>query len=100
MTPELTFVVSVISPLAVCLISILTFKRSMDKDIEKRAEERGKSNAQLESIATDTREIVIDIKAMQSTVNKHTEEIAVVRESAKSAHHRIDGLEERFNKSE
>lgn len=96
MTHEMANVISVFSLIFMCIIAIFNLKRIFNKDIEKRAEERSKSNAQLENIAIDIKEIVNDIKLIQNIVSKHTKEIAVTRETAKSAHQRIDDLKEEF----
>lgn len=94
MTHEMANIISVFSLIITCLIAIFNLKRIFNKDIVKRAEERSKSNGQLENIAIDIKEIVNDIKLIQKTISKHTKDIAVMRETAKSAHQRIDDLKD------
>ena len=51
----------------------------------------------LDAIAGTTQEIKSEITTMREEINKHNDKIIKLEQSLKSAHHRLDTLEERMN---
>lgn len=87
-----------------CIIAVFSFlfavknnKRTDTKDIEERVKENTRINTKLDGIGQDTREIKTEISEMRKSINSHDNKITKLEESCKSAHHRLDTLENRFN---
>lgn len=99
-------VATIISIIGICIsaISVITVvyfnskgsKRVDTKDIEERVRENTKVNMKLDSISSNTQDIKHEISAMREEMQSHNDRIIKVEESAKQAHHRITGLEERL----
>lgn len=51
----------------------------------------------MDAISNNTTEIKNEVSEMRKEINSHDGRIVKVEESVKSAHHRLDGLEERLN---
>lgn len=92
--------ISVISLSFSVYMGLKSNKRTDTKDIEARAGERAEINVKLNHIASVTQEIKDQISSLVRDVQRHGDRITKVEESAKSAHHRLDTLEERFNERE
>lgn len=75
-------------------------KHSDVKDIERQVAERTETNMKLDEINRNTQEIRYDVSAVKKDVQKHGEKIIELDQSTRSAHHRIDGLEDRLNARE
>lgn len=72
-------------------------KRTDTKDIEERVKENTRINMKLDAISNNTTDIKNEVSEMRKEINSHDGRIVKVEESVKSAHHRLDGLEERLN---
>ena len=75
-------------------------KRTDEIDAEKRAAEISQINTKLDFINTTTQESKERLFSLVEKVDEHGERITKVEESCKSAHHRIDTLENRMNKED
>ncbi|MHC1722578.1 hypothetical protein [Aminipila terrae] len=74
-----------------CFVGLGGWLSGRDKRIVGDAEWRGAINGKLDAIlGIDKR-----VTALENEVKEHGKAIAKVEESAKSAHHRIDGMEEK-----
>lgn len=73
-------------------------KRTDEQDVEERAAEISQINTKLDFINTTTQESKERLFSLVEKVDEHGERITKVEESCKSAHHRIDTLENRINK--
>lgn len=69
-------------------------KRNDNTDIEKKAYEQASINVKLDQIGRDVRDIKDDMTGVKKDFQALGERVAKVEEAAKSAHHRIDGIEE------
>lgn len=90
---------------AVSLLSMLYFnskssKHTDVKDIERKVAERTEMNMKLDEINRNTTDIKYDVSAVKKDIQKHAEKIIEIEASAKQAHHRLDGLEDRLNARE
>ena len=76
------------------LISYSTFQRNKGNDIRADTREEADTKAKLDYISKGVDDIRIDIKAQQRDIQELKERVVRNEESVKSAHKRIDGLEE------
>lgn len=100
----------IISIIAVCISIISTFtgiyfnsknsKHTDEKEIRERIEEQTRVNLKLDEINRNTTDIKYDVSAVKKDVQSHGDRLIKVEESIKSAHHRLDTLENRMNKED
>lgn len=100
MSIDLAILISIVSVCFSIFCGIKNNKRTDTKDIEERAKENARINLKLDSIVSNTKEIKDEVSEMRREINSHDGRIVKVEESVKSAHHRLDGLEERINGKE
>lgn len=104
---NVSIIVSIIGVL-ISIISVtgaLYFSRKSShttdvKEIERKVAERTETNMKLDEINRNTQEIRYDVTGLKKDVQKHGEKIIELDQSTRSAHHRIDGLEDRLNARE
>lgn len=87
--------VTIVSVSFAIYFGVKSSKRSDNSDIEGKAIERATINVKLDQIGGDVRDIKYDVTGVKKDFQLLNERVIKVEESAKSAHHRIDGLEER-----
>ena len=87
--------VTLISVTFAIYFGLKSTKRSDNSDIEKKATEAATINVKLDQIGGDVRDIKYDVTGVKKDFQALSERVVKVEESAKSAHHRIDGIEER-----
>lgn len=75
-------------------------KRSDTKDIAERVADSTRINMKLDAISSSTNEIKNQLSSLVKEVQAHGDRLIKVEESVKSAHHRLDSLERRFNERE
>lgn len=90
-------IISVLSLGFSVFMGLKSDKRTDTKDIEERVKENTRINMKLDAISTNTTDIKNEVLEMRKEINSHDGRIVKVEESVKSAHHRLDGLEERLN---
>ncbi len=95
MTIEIPIAISIISALFAIYSVIKSTKRADTSEAEKKAIESATINVKLDQIGADVRDIKYDITAVKKDVQSLTERMIIVEQSTKSAHKRIDGMEER-----
>lgn len=113
MTIEISaaIIISVLSLAFSIFMGVRSNKRTDTKDVEKNTETRTKEmaerikdnaviNVKLDNIVSLTGEIRHDLSTMRDEIKDHDGRIIKVEESCKSAHHRLDGIEQRLNKEE
>lgn len=76
-------------------IAIATFSRNRDKDIKSDSEKNAIVATKLDYISKGVDDIRLDIRAQDNKIQSLNNEVIEVRQSVKSAHHRIDAIEER-----
>lgn len=91
----ITVSVSIISVVFAIYFGIKSSKRADTSDVEKKAVETATINVKLDQIGSDVRDIKYDITAVKKDVQGLTERMIIVEQSTKSAHKRLDGMEER-----
>lgn len=73
------------------------YKNDSKKETMEQTESRVRMEAKIDNVNANVKEMRDDIKAQGVTQSIMAERLTKVEESAKSAHHRIDGLEEKIN---
>lgn len=91
----ITVSVSIISVVFAIYFGIKSSKRADTSDVEKKAVETATINVKLDQIGSDVRDIKYDITAVKKDVQGLTERMIIVEQSTKSAHKRLDSIEER-----
>lgn len=91
----ITAVVGLVCSLIGAIIGIATFSRNRDKDIKTDSEKNAIVATKLDYISRGVDDIKLDIKVQDSKIQNLNKEVIEIRQSVKSAHHRIDGLEEK-----
>lgn len=86
-------IVGLICTLGGFIIAILTFNRGRDKDVRSDASKNAVIETKLDNISQSVNSIVIDLKASELRWTNTDKEVARIDESVKSAHKRIDKLE-------
>lgn len=76
------------------IVSAFTITRLYKQDTKKDAEVSTELKAQLNYISKGVDDIRLDIRAQANKIDAIVERVTRVEESTKSAHHRIDNLEE------
>lgn len=87
--------ITLICSLLGAAIGYLTFNRNRDKDIKKDTKEEAETKAKLDYISKGVDDIKIDFKVQQREMQELKERVIKNEASIKSAHKRIDGIEER-----
>ncbi len=77
------------------VLSFLTFQRNKGHDIRTDTREGAETRTKLDYISKGVDDIRIDFKTQQRDIQALKERVIKNEESTKSAHKRIDGLEER-----
>lgn len=75
------------------LIGFLSFNRSRDNDVRNDATKNAVIETKLDNISQSVNSIVVDIKKSELRWNSMDKEVARIDESLKSAHKRIEKLE-------
>ncbi len=87
--------ITLVCSLLGAVIGYLTFNRNRDKDIKKDTKEEAETKAKLDYISKGVDDIRIDFKTQQRDMQELKERVIKNEASIKSAHKRIDGIEER-----
>lgn len=88
---------NVISLLSLVLACVVLLANSR-KDTRGDAKQEARTEAKLDSITSGVTEIRLDLRSMRDELKDHGLHIAAVESSVKSAHHRLDELEELVHK--
>lgn len=92
--------ISAISVGAVIYFNSKNSKHTDEKEIRERIEEQTRVNLKLDEINRNTTDIKYDVSAVKKDVQSHGDRLIKVEESVKSAHHRLDTIENRLNKED
>lgn len=94
---EVAFLISLASVAFSVFFGLKNSKRTDTKDIEERVKENTRINMKLDAISSNTTEIKNEVSEMRKEINSHDTRIIKVEESVKSAHYRLNTIEERLN---
>jgi septal ring factor EnvC (AmiA/AmiB activator) len=93
-------VLSVLCTVLSLIVGFLTFNRNRDKDVKNDASESAVIKTKLDTISSGIDSIRIDIKANEKRVSELSERLIRNEESVKSAHKRIDKIEDKGGNGE
>lgn len=91
---------SLIFGIAALIFSLKGDKRTDTKDLEERVTRDTIVNTKLDVIGENVKSIKDDVSTMRQDIQNIDKRLVIVEQSTKSAHHRIDNLEEREDKHE
>lgn len=111
MTVEVAFLLSAVSIAVSIFLGLKNSKRNDAKDTKEMTEERMSEiaertkenaiiNVKLDNINSCNREIKDQVSSLVEKVDAHGDRLIKVEESCKSAHHRLNTIEERLNDKE
>ena len=83
-------VISIVSLLITSFFAYKNANRQDNQGLEEKVKEQAIINVKLDTIATDVRDIKYDISETKRQVQEHDKRIALLDNSLKSLHHRID----------
>ena len=90
----LTVLITLLSSIIGMLIGVLTYGKNRDKDIKNDAKEDAETKAKLDYISRGVDDIKLDNKQRDREFLKMNDRLTIVEQSVKSAHRRLDVLEE------
>lgn len=80
------------------IIGYFTFRKNRDKDIEKDARDSARIGAKLDHISGGVDSMRVDLKSSELRILELNDRVIRVEESSKSAHRRIDKIDEECKK--
>ena len=93
-------IISVLSLGFSVFMGLKSNKRTDAQDIEDRVKENTRINMKLDAILDTINDMKNERSEMTKKLAEHDSMIVKIESSAASAHHRIDGIEERLNGKE
>lgn len=84
--------------LLVAVIALLsTFRKDSRADLSAMAADKAETRAKLDSIGNGVDDIRVEYRTVRQRVDNMASDLASVKSSCSSAHHRLDGIEARLN---
>lgn len=93
MTVDVNFVITCISVGSAVVFGYIAMQRNKVNDAAAKSTEIALLDSKLDNIGSDVSEIKHDSVAIKNDLNRISERLVLVEQSAKSAHHRIDSVE-------
>ena len=94
MTIEVALLISILAVTCSIVSTVLNIKRNNTADSKKEATEMTTVIVKLETISSGVSEIKSDIRNIKTDVQELRDRVIIVEQSVKSAHHRLDGMED------
>ena len=94
---EVIAIVSVLIAFLGFTLTLKNTKRNDTSDVVQKAKDDATINVKLDSALTTLTDIKYDVSATKKEVSELSQRMAGAESSIKSAHHRLDNLEERIN---
>lgn len=94
MTIEVALLISILAVTCSIVSTVLNIKRNNAADSKKEATEMTTVIVKLETISNGVSEIKSDIRNIKTDVQELRDRVIIVEQSVKSAHHRLDGMED------
>ena len=95
MTIDIGVLIGVLGTSTGIIIALLNYRRNSTKDIQDSASGNGELRSDIGYIKRGVDDIRLDLRAQEKRVGEIAEKVIRLEESTKSAHKRIDGLEEK-----
>ncbi|MFD0825869.1 hypothetical protein ACT8ZR_09340 [Neobacillus sp. M.A.Huq-85] len=97
---ESQVLIGIVCTIIGAIVGVLTYNRNRDKDVRNDAADTAVIRTKLDNISSGIDSIRIDIKANEKRVSELSERVIRVEESTKSAHKRLDVLENKGGSGE
>ena len=97
MQVEIAYLISIVSLAFSVFFGLKSSKHTDTKDIEERVKENTRINMKLDTILDTINEMKSERSEMKKELAEHEQKLTKVEASTASAHHRLDGIEERLN---
>lgn len=94
---DLSTIISVVSVTVAVIVMVTNIRRNNSRDNRQEASNLTTLIVKLENISEGVNEIKSDMRNMKSDIQDLRDRLIRVEQSDKSAHHRIDTLEEKSN---
>ncbi|MGU8983482.1 hypothetical protein ACV30U_01550 [Clostridium perfringens] len=94
MNIDITVLVGILSAITGIVLGIWKNKKDREKSLKEDTVQDTVVATKLDYISKGVDDIRLDIKAQDKRISNVVERLIKVEESIKSAHHRLDGLEE------
>ena len=94
MNIDITVLVGILSAITGIVLGIWKNKKDGEKSLKEDTVQNTVVATKLDYISKGVDDIRLDIKAQDKRISNVVERLIKVEESTKSAHHRLDGLEE------
>ena len=94
MNIDITVLVGILSAITGIVLGIWKNKKDGEKSLKEDTVQDSVVATKLDYISKGVDDIRLDIKAQDKRISNVVERLIKVEESTKSAHHRLDGLEE------
>lgn len=75
-------------------------RRDSHGDVAGNAARDARVDAKLDGIASGVNDMRVEVRTMRENQNEHAKQLAVLESSVKSAHHRIDRIEQKGGSQE
>lgn len=99
MTVDPVTLISIIGGIAGIVFGVITYARNRRQDNTSEGQRNGEIMSELGYIKSGVDDVKRKQEKSDDTIMSFMKELTAVQESTKQAHKRIDGLEERINKS-
>lgn len=90
-------VISIVCSVIGAIVAVWGMTRYVRKDTQEDTASSTRLETKLDYVSKGVDDIRLDIKDQGRKIDGMNERLTRVEESAKSAHHRIDGIEEKIN---
>ena len=95
MNIDITVLIGISGTIVGVVLGILGYKKKSETDIREDTQKETILSTKLDYISRNVDDIRVDLKAKAERDVKFSERLIKVEESVKSAHHRLDDLENR-----
>ena len=95
MNIDITVLIGISGTIVGAVLGILGYKKKSETDIREDTQKETILSTKLDYISRNVDDIRVDLKAKAERDVKFSERLIKVEESVKSAHHRLDDLENR-----
>lgn len=95
MNVDITVLIGLVGTIIGGILGILGYRKKSETDIREEASKQTVVSTKLDYISKGVDDIRLDIKAQEKKVENVIERLVKVEESTKSAHHRLDNLEDK-----
>lgn len=94
---EISVIISILSLLVAAIVGFTNLKRNQNTDNRQTAAEMTTVIVKLETLNTNISEMKADVRHTRADLQEIRDRLIMCEQSTKSAHHRLDALENNVN---